>query len=262
MAQMPENAPVIVLLFLLTLAVLAAATAFLLWSLGQKRLRRVRRILEGMAVIVLIYSGTLLTYSLTSREKVLEPGQEKYFCELDCHLAYSVANVSTGGILGKGRDQRSAGGVFYVVTVRTWFDESTISPRRGNSPLWPNPRQVVVADRRGRVFFPSREGSRALASEGKAGIPLDHPLRPGESYSTSLVFDLPPDVDGPRLLNLRKPVRHALSTRPREQLPSQEGLVRSRIRTPPFETLSPRPGGRGKPRGIRRRLLTGPGQQR
>jgi hypothetical protein len=200
MARMPENAPIIVLLFLLTLAVLAAATAFLLWSLGKQRIRRVRRILEGMAVIVLIYAGTLLTYSLTSREKVLEPGQEKYLCEIDCHLAYSVANVSTGRVLGSGGEQSTASGVFYIVTVRTRFDENTISPRRGNSPLWPNPREVVLADRRGRVYLPSRNGSRALASEGKAGIPLDHPLRPGESYSTSLVFDLPQDVEGPRLL--------------------------------------------------------------
>src|SRR5512144_804529 len=80
MVRMPENAPVTVLLFLLTLAVLAAATALLLWSLGRKRPRQARRILEGMAVLVVVYAGTLLTFSLTSPERILEPGQQKYLC--------------------------------------------------------------------------------------------------------------------------------------------------------------------------------------
>ena len=74
------------------------------------------------------------------------------------------------------------------------------SSRRGDSPLRPNPRRVRVEDDRGHSYFPMGEGLRALESEGKAGIPLDHPLRPGESYSTSLVFDLPREVRSSRLL--------------------------------------------------------------
>jgi hypothetical protein len=197
---MPENAPVIVLLFLLTLAILAAATALVLWSLGRKRLRQAGRILEGMAVLVVVYAGTLLTFSLTSPERILEPGQQKYLCEVDCHLAYSVASVTTARALGSGRERRTARGLFHVITVRTWFDESTVSPQRGSSPLWPSPRWVVIADEQGRSYPPSRMGLQALESEGRSGIPLDHPLRPGEFYSTSLVFDLPPEVEKPRLL--------------------------------------------------------------
>jgi hypothetical protein len=200
MALMPENSYAIVLLFLLTVAVLAAATAALLWSLGRGGRRRARRILEGMIVVLVLYSGALLTHSLTSRERILEPGQQKYLCELDCHLAYSVASVSTASALGSGAQRTPAHGVFYVVTVRTWFDEKTISARRGSSALWPNPRRIVVQDERGRVYHPSREGLRALASDRMTGIPLDRPLRPGESYSTSLVFDLPGAPQRLRLL--------------------------------------------------------------
>jgi hypothetical protein len=200
MVRMPENAPVVVLLFLATLAILATATALLLGSLAGGRLRRARRILEGMAVIVLIYAGTLLTFSLTSRERVLGPGQEKYLCEIDCHLSYSVASVFTARTLGSGSRARSAAGVFYAITVRTMLDDRTISPNRGDSPLWPNPRRLVVQDPAGRRYSPSQEGLRALASEGKGGIPMDHPLRPGESYSTTLVFDLPRDLRDAKLL--------------------------------------------------------------
>jgi hypothetical protein len=197
---MPENSYAVVLLFLLTVAVLSAATAALLWALGRGGRRRARRILEGMVVVLVLYSGALLTHSMTSREKTLEPGQQKYLCELDCHLAYSVASLSTAAALGSGAQRTPAHGLFYVVTVRTWFDERTISARRGGSALWPNPRRVVVEDERGRAYPPSREGLRALASDRMAGIPLDRPLRPGESYSTSLVFDLPGPPQRLRLL--------------------------------------------------------------
>jgi hypothetical protein len=39
------------------------------------------------------YGTALLAASAISREWSLPPGEEKYFCEIDCHLAYSVAGV-------------------------------------------------------------------------------------------------------------------------------------------------------------------------
>ena len=44
------------------------------------------------------------------------------------------------------------------------------------------------------------EGHAALATEAGVGMPLDTPLRPGESYTTGLVFDLPPGARDPALL--------------------------------------------------------------
>ncbi|MFL6256365.1 MAG: hypothetical protein ACJ74T_15275 [Pyrinomonadaceae bacterium] len=38
-----------------------------------------------------------------------------------------------------------------------------------------------------------------LATEGGVGMPLDTPLRPGESYTTELVFDLPEGARDPVL---------------------------------------------------------------
>ena len=57
MVRMPENAPVVVLVFLATLALLGAAAGALLWSVGRRRFRRARRILEGIGVIVLIVTA-------------------------------------------------------------------------------------------------------------------------------------------------------------------------------------------------------------
>jgi hypothetical protein len=156
----------------------------------------------GLAAVALIglYLITLLAFSLFSREKVLAFGVEKHFCEIDCHLAYSITNVRKTKTLGVAPNEVTAQGVFYVVTIRTRFDETTISPTRGNSELTPNSRVVTVSDEQGNSYNVSTEGERALEASEGGGTPLTKPLHPGEAYTTDLVFDLPADVRQPTLL--------------------------------------------------------------
>ena len=82
--------PVAVLGFLAGVAglVLSLLTLFVLLSLHKTKWTRRIGALLGTGTI--IYFGLLLGFSLGSREVILAPGQEKYFCEIDCHLAYSV----------------------------------------------------------------------------------------------------------------------------------------------------------------------------
>ena len=181
----------------LVLLVLALFAAHALWA---RKFWRARAAALAAAALVLIYAALLLGFSLASGERVLAAGEEKYFCELDCHLAYSVASVRRTKTLGGGADRVTAGGEFYVVTLRTRFDENTITPTRGDVPLTPNPRRVTVHDADGRAYEISDEGQRALASEGGPGRPLSTPLRPGEAYTTGLVFDLPEGARDPVLL--------------------------------------------------------------
>ncbi|HEY2924047.1 MAG TPA: hypothetical protein VGJ98_03670 [Candidatus Eisenbacteria bacterium] len=54
-------------------------------------------------------------------------------------------------------------------------------------------------DSSGRRLDPSSSGQRAIEEMGWKSTPLSHPLIPGESYITELVFDLPTDARGPRL---------------------------------------------------------------
>jgi len=72
-----------------------------------------------------VYVALLLIGSVTSRSRVLGPGQEKHICEIDCHLAYSVAAAKSESLAG--------GLVRHVITVRVRFDEETISPRRSRT---------------------------------------------------------------------------------------------------------------------------------
>src|SRR2546426_1766991 len=76
--------------------------------------------------------------------------------------------------LGRPPHRATAGGLYYVITVKTWFDERTISRRRGDMALWPNPRQVVLFDASGRSYLPSREGERALEDRKSTRLNSSH----------------------------------------------------------------------------------------
>ncbi|HEV8376049.1 MAG TPA: hypothetical protein VGR38_07435 [Candidatus Polarisedimenticolia bacterium] len=196
----PPNAPVVVLLFLFTALLAVAGAAAAGWLAFRGRTGPAKRIAEGLAVIFVLYGGTLLAHSFTSRDRILEPGQLKYFCEIDCHLAYSVEGVRVAKVLGSGPAAATARGQFTIVTIKTWFDPKTISARRGEGPLRPNPRTIRLEDAAGRAYSPSHAGQSALDPLSNPDQPLDHPLRPGESVSTDLVFDLPDSTPGSRLL--------------------------------------------------------------
>ena len=180
--------------------VLALLALVAVHALARRRYARARRAALGVAAGAALYAAALLGFSLASGEKVLAGGQEKYFCEVDCHLAYSVAGVRRAKSVGGAGAEATARGEFYVVTVRTRFDPETVSPRRGDAPLTPNPREAAVFDSDGRRYEVSAEGQRALEAAGLAGQPFSTPLRPGEAYETVLVFDLPEGVRDPTLL--------------------------------------------------------------
>jgi hypothetical protein len=161
-----------------TFAAIAAAVIF--WFARKPRLARVAAFAIGGGVV--IYLALLLGFSAGSRETLLGHGQEKYFCEIDCHLAYSVLDVKT---------QQQGPVDDYVVTLRTRFDETTTSPNRPrNAPLLPSPREVRLIDADRRQY-------EVVSS---AGTSLMTPLTPASSYTTQLEFKVPKDARGLRLL--------------------------------------------------------------
>jgi hypothetical protein len=70
---------------------------------------------------------------------------------------------------------------------------------RGDGLLTPNPRVVFVVDETGRRYGVSPAGQKALEESRGPSTPLTRILRPGESYTTALVFDLPDGAQRPRL---------------------------------------------------------------
>ncbi len=168
------------------------------WIFGGKGLAR--KILIVALILAAGYSGALFAASIGSHEWNLEPGAEKYFCEIDCHIAYSVVGAATAKTIGADGEKVAAQGIFYIVSVRTRFDESTISPRRGDALLEPGPRRVTLVDAAGNAFSASDAALLALEKTGVASEPITQPLRPGESYVSIFVFDLPLSARNPRLL--------------------------------------------------------------
>lgn len=193
-------APVGALAFLGTGFLLFVVGLALIYSAIRKKLWLTKFALLTIALVAGLYLVILLIFSFTSREKVLARGEEKHFCEIDCHLAYSVTDVRETKTLGDAPNQMTAAGMFRVVTIKTRFDENTISARRGNGLLYPNSRVVTVGDENENQYFPSAEAQRVLENSQAAGTAMTIPLRPGESYSTTLVFDLPADIKSPTLL--------------------------------------------------------------
>jgi len=160
--------------------VLAMAALIIFWLAGKRKFARYAAVAIGAGSA--IYFGLLIGFSLGSRAHILSRGQEKHFCEIDCHLAYSVVDVKThADALSKD----------YVVTLRTRFDETTTSPHRPkDAPLTPSPREVWLIDSAGREYSPV----------SSTGTSLMTPLKPAESYTTQLKFSVPKDASGLRLL--------------------------------------------------------------
>jgi hypothetical protein len=157
--------------------VLAGGSALVFWFARKPKFARIATVAVGAGAVV--YFALLFGFSAGSHETDLARGQEKYFCEIDCHLAYSVVDVK---MLPDGH---------YVVNLRTRFDESTTSPSRPkDAALTPSAREVRLVDGSGHEYDPV----------ATAGTPLLTPLKPADAYTTQLEFNLPKGATGLRLL--------------------------------------------------------------
>jgi len=194
------SAPIGALALIGTCALLGAGSIFLIYSLAVRSFSRARLTAAFMLIFASMYGGTILIFAFASSEVALARGDEKHFCELDCHLAYSVADIKRTRVIGSGGNTVTSTGTFCLATVKTRFDETTIGPNRGNGLLYPNSRQLTIVDAQGRTYSPSQQAQAALESAGSAGTPLQTPLRPGESYLTTIAFDLPADATNLSLL--------------------------------------------------------------
>lgn len=198
-AYVPSFAPIAVLAFLGTAAALLLCLLIALYGLARKSGPTLA--IAGLAGVFVLaaYGGILLGFSLFSHEVELSAGSKKYFCEIDCHISYEVERVWMPSMVGGESSPIASNGKFVVVELRTWFDPTTISPWRGDAPLTPNGRATSVRDKEGRLFAPSARAEQVLAALGLHSIPLATALRPGQSYISYLVFEVPASADGLKL---------------------------------------------------------------
>lgn len=213
------SADVSVFLLVLTAFVLVTAlvATLILGALGRRRQARVAAAI-GIAWAV-VYLAALIGFSLISTARSLPLKEAKYFCDTDCHLAYSVVGVerraSIGGVEAKN-------GEFWIVSLETYFDPRTVSADRAPGPITPEARTADLELPSGKRFGRSARGERAIAESLGAQPPLTTPLAPRQSYVTHLVFDLPPGAS-PRLwLHDEDPVGRLL-------IGNEESLLHRRV---------------------------------
>ena len=194
----PQFAPLVVLAFLGT-AFLVIVSLFVAFVAALRKARRLALVSVSMAaVVVFLYASVLAGFSLASRDVILPETAWKYFCEIDCHIAYSVESVQAlraGPEFGPSPESK-----VLIVELKTWFDPSTISAHRGNGPLTPNERKIRLIDQKGREFATSPKTEVVLRAHNLQSVSLHTPLRPGESYSSHFVFEVPEDARDLRLL--------------------------------------------------------------
>ncbi len=195
----PSFAPIAVLAFLGTAAALLLCLLIALYGLVRKSGQTLAIAGAAGVFVLAAYCGILLGFSLFSHEVELSAGSKKYFCEIDCHISYAVERVWMPSTVGGEFSPIASDGKFVVVEVRTWFDPATISPQRGDAPLTPNGRMASVRDKDGHLFGRSARSEQVLAALGLHSTPLTTALRPGESYISYLVFEVPASADGLKL---------------------------------------------------------------
>jgi hypothetical protein len=184
------------LAFLGTAAFLSAAGLSILILLSRRSwfaAKRVARVAMGMGAA---YAAALTGVSLASDGRTVEPGAERYVCEIGCHFAYSVVDVRRVASIGDAKPTR---GAWAIVTLQVRFDPATVPASRGDAPLTPNPRVFRLVDAGGGRFDFSMDGALELTGAKRDQALLVRELRPGESHRVTLVFDVPPRMADPVL---------------------------------------------------------------
>ncbi len=110
----------------------------------------------------------------------------------DGDLAFTVLKVNKSKALGNSFTQRTAQGMFYVVTVKI--------ENKGNKTTTFDSSMAKVKDDQGREFDRSIDGQTAKSmSEGKTDMFLQQ-IQPSLSVTGDLVFDLPEELTNPTIL--------------------------------------------------------------
>jgi len=197
MAEMPRFAHLTILLLMGSELLVALILLGGVLAVISGRWRHALLAAGVAAAVAVGYACVLLGVGWLSPEKTLAPGQWKYFCEADCHIAYAIEDVRIGDAAGAPPGAPQSHNVRLAVRLRTWFDQNSIASFRGNAPFRPEPRRVVLVDGDGRVYSPLPETESAA---GEPSTPMTQPLRPGESYLTSFEFEVPRPARDLRLL--------------------------------------------------------------
>jgi len=191
------------LLFLGTVLLIGASFLVLFYG-AVRRSSFFARLGAGAALTIAAGYFILLSgVSFASSEEVLRPALE-IFCEIDCHLAYSLIGARNRRRAGPGDATGLRTRLICSCSSKdlVWRAHHLRPSRQW--PLAPNGRKVILS-MHGRSFAPSPEGQAAFARLIGFSTPLTTLLRPGEVLHDGFRLRCPRDLAGSGSQSLRRP---------------------------------------------------------
>jgi hypothetical protein len=173
---------------LLTLGGLVAAGILLTMAWLNESPWLKKFVLGGVVIWFAFYAVMLIGASLMSKERLIAVGDKdgKEFCGfyLDCHMHTAVLDVRKAKSLGS----RRAIGEFYVVRVNVFSDARAAT-------LGLLTVEAHVVDAAGRAYARDLIAEEQLAPQPQ----FEQKVGPNEHFDKEIVFDLPVDVEQPKL---------------------------------------------------------------
>jgi hypothetical protein len=175
-----------VLLMLMTIGGLIVAGILLVAAWLNESVWLRKFVIGGVAVWFAFYFAMLLGFSFFSTEKTLAIGEAKEYCGfyLDCHLHTAVTNVTRTKTIGNS----TSNGEFYIVTVKVFSNA-----RRATLGLLTVDAHVVDAE--GQPYYRDMQAEEQLPTQPD----FEQKISPSGSFEKQIVFDLPDNVQNPRL---------------------------------------------------------------
>jgi hypothetical protein len=175
-----------VLLMAMTIGGLLVAMILFVISILTKKTWLRSFVLGGVAVWFVFYFAMLVGFSLASKEKALAVNEPKEFFGfyLDCHMHTAVSGVRKTKTIGN----KTSNGEFYIVKVKVFSDART-------AVLGLMAVDAHVVDAAGRTYARDMDAEAGLSPQPD----FEKSIAPVDSFEKEIVFDLPANVQNPRL---------------------------------------------------------------
>ena len=175
-----------VLLMLMTIGGLIVAAILFAVALYAGKVWLRNFVCGGVVVWFVFYFTMLCGFSVTSEERNLAIDEPKQFCGfyLDCHMHTAVTGVRKAKTIGN----KTAAGEVYIVTVKVFSDAKAATL----GLLTVDAHVVDAADQK---YTRDMDAESALGPQPD----FDKKISAGASFEKKIVFDLPANVEAPRL---------------------------------------------------------------
>lgn len=172
-----------VILIMMTIVGLIVAAILLATARAAKKTWLKHFVFGGLTTWFAAYVFLLFCGSFFSREKTLALNEPKEFCGFyfDCHMHAEVSDVKKLKTYGS----KTANGEFYVVKVRVSSDAK-------QAGIGLHEPEFEVVDAQGKRY-------ERVADLTVSGNPFEQKVPSGGAFEGEVIFDLPPDVQNPRL---------------------------------------------------------------